>query len=331
MQAGTGAGLQADLPTEPMAAPALMLVRPRRFAGNPQTQSTNRFQQTAAGSPPRRLMSGARREVERLARALGCAGIEVLVAADRAAYPSPDAVFPNNWFSTHSDGTVILYPMLARNRRRERRRELLDWISRARGFALNRVLDLSGLECQGEYLEGTGSLVLDRRHRRAFAALSPRTTRGALAQFRAVTGYEVTVFRTCGPGGQPVYHTNVLLAIGSGWAIFCPQLIVDPRERDLVRAQLAEGGRSLVEIAPGQVQAFAGNCLEAAGGDGPVLLLSDTGWRSLAISQRRALEREADLLPVAVPLIERHGGGSVRCMLAEVHLPRAPDIAESRT
>jgi hypothetical protein len=299
----------------------LLLVRPAAFAGNLQTQASNAFQHREP--PPPGLAAAARAELAGVVEALLSAGAEPLVVDDLPGGASPDAVFPNNWVSFHQDGTVVLYPMLAANRRRERRRDVVEQLAADHGFIVDRIIDLSPLERDGQFLEGTGSLVLDRPAGVAYAALSPRTVPAALQRFASETGYRVLSFTARDTDGQPYYHTNVMMGIGSGYALACLDAVDDPRQRAGIAAALDAGGHELVPLSPRQVQAFAGNCLEIQGDRGPVLLLSATAAAALLPAQRAALERYAALLPVAVPLIERHGGGSVRCMIAEIHLPRA--------
>jgi len=298
----------------------LMLLRPEAFAGNPQTRTSNVFQQRE--TPPSGLAAQALAEFDGLAAALTRAGADPLVFGDLPGGASPDAVFPNNWVSFHQDGTVVLYPMHAPNRRRERRPELLERLAGAHGFAVSRVIDLSPLEQVGQFLEGTGSLVLDRPAGVAYAALSPRTLPAALDRFSAATGYRVFAFNARDPQGRPVYHTNVLMGIGTGYALACLDAIQNPDERAAVGGSLTAAGHEVVPLKFPQVQAFAGNCLEIQGAAGPLLLLSAAAAAALEPFQRRVLERHAGLLPVAVPQVERYGGGSVRCMIAEIHLPR---------
>lgn len=298
----------------------LMLVRPAAFAGNPQTQTSNSFQYREA--PPPGLAAQALAEFDCLVELLRHAGANPLVLDDLPGGASPDAVFPNNWVSFHQDGTVVLYPMHASNRRRERRRDLVDWLTGRQGFAVSRVIDLSPLERAGQFLEGTGSLVLDRPAGVAYAALSPRTGPAALERFAAETCYHVLAFDARDPQGRLVYHTNVLMSIGTGYALACLDAIGDEDERAAVAGALAAAGHEVVALTPAQVQAFAGNCLEVQGSGGPLLVLSASAAAVLEPVQRAVLERHAGLLPVAIPRIERYGGGSVRCMMAEIHLPR---------
>jgi hypothetical protein len=213
--------------------------------------------------------------------------------------------------------------MLAPNRRAERRPDLVAALARDHGFRIGRILDLSGLEARGCFLEGTGSMVLDRSHGVAYAALSPRTHPAALAEFGAALGIEVLPFDTRDDGGLPLYHANVMMSIGRGFAVVCAEVVATEAQRAAVLARLEGTGREIVPISRAQLRAFAGNVLEVATADGAsVLALSGTALRALSPPQRTALARHADLLPLEVPTIERCGGGSVRCMLAEVFLPR---------
>jgi hypothetical protein len=190
------------------------------------------------------------------------------------------------------------------------------------GFRIVRTVDLSGWEAHREFLEGTGSLVLDRCHRTAYACRSPRTTPAALADFAARLHYRVIAFEGTGAAGEPAYHTNVLMAIGEGFAVVCAEAIADAGERAQVLAELALAGHEPVEISRAEMRGFAGNLLALRAADGgQVIAMSDTAWRSLAAPTRRALERRGRIVTAPIPTIERHGGGSVRCMIAEVFLP----------
>lgn len=302
-------------------ADAVLMIRPARFGANPETAESNRFQR--GGAPPD-APEAARREFEGLASRLRGAGIEVLVADDTADPPKPDACFPNNWVSLHADGTVVLYPMLAPSRRTERRDAPLTLLRDA-GFRIERTIDLSHWEERGGYLEGTGSLVLDRCHRVAFACRSPRTGALPLADFADRLGYRVVAFDALGPDGRPAYHTNVLMAIGAGFSVVCAESITDPAQRAAVLDELRRAGHRPIEITIGEMQGFGGNllALRSAGGD-QVIALSDAAWAVLSPGVRRALERHGRIVTAPIPTIERHGGGSVRCMIAEVFLPRGP-------
>ena len=315
-------------------APAVLMVEPAAFAYNLETAATNRFQSAA---PIDRAGTRARSEWRGLAEALEAAGVRVCRVADTAIPAKPDAVFPNNWVSFHDDGTVVLYPMQASNRRLERRDAVVEAVERDLAFRTTRRVDLTHHEAAGRFLEGTGSLVLDHVARVAYACRSPRTDPAVAAEWAAAMGYALTLFDAATPDGTPVYHTNVLLwigtdlaGVGAGW--------IAAADRDRVLAQLAATGRDIVELGTAELLAFAGNALElrtagsgTAGGHAPmrsgsVIALSATAVAALSDANRARLEGGVDRLIVAeIPTIERLGGGSVRCMLAEV--PAVPVAA----
>jgi hypothetical protein len=324
--------LESAPPKEPQSASAVLMVRPARFGFNPQTAASNVFQKNALepdapgtsayaqGGDAAAVHEAALREFDALALQLVRAGLQVILAHDTVHPVKPDAIFPNNWVSFHRDGTVVLYPMMASNRRLERRDEVLAEIA-AVGFRITRTVDLCHREEQGQYLEGTGSLVLDRPRRLAYANISPRTDLDALGEFAQQLDYDLVTFESVDAAGRPVYHTNVMLAIGGGFAVVCAESIAEKRSRDAVRETLGAGGREIVEISFAQMQAFAGNVLELAPPGSNVIALSATAWASLDVHQRRTLEKHGNVLAAEIPVIEHFGGGGVRCMLAEVHLP----------
>lgn len=307
----------------PQAPHAVVMVRPHRFQPNPQTRADNRFQQS--GPPCAALGPQARREFDAAVDRLREAGVTVHVFDEPAtpeAPPTPDAVFPNNWFSTHADGRVVLYPMAAPNRRLERRADILAFLGRH--YRLGRLLDLSPLERQGLYLEGTGALVLDHAQRVAYMGRSGRAHEVALRRFCALMRYRPHAFDTADAQGLPVYHSNVLMHVGTAYAAAGLALLPRGAERRRLRARLQSGGRQLIELGADQVRAFAGNALELATPGGAVLALSSTAADALDARQKMTFEGLGlRLLPLAVPTLER-AGGSVRCMLAGVHLaPRS--------
>lgn len=307
---------------EQQSAGAVLMVRPARFGCNPQTAPSNAFQAqpgTPAALEPEGLVL---QEFHDLADRLERAGVEVLIAPDSDEPPKPDAIFPNNWVSFHYDGTVALYPMLAPNRRWERRDEVLEQVVRNGGFHVSRTVDLTHRESEDKYLEGTGSVVLDRVHRVAYAGISPRTDLDVLGEFAQQLDYELMTFDAVDLGGRAIYHTNVLLAIGAGFAVVCSDSIVEPAHRAAVLAKLRSTGHDIVEISYSQMAQFAANVLELAAPQGNLIALSTTALRSLTPAQRHALESHATLIPAEIPTIERVGGGGVRCMLAEIHLPK---------
>jgi hypothetical protein len=307
---------------EPQSARAVLMVRPANFGFNPQTAASNAFQQAADSPADIETQGLALVEFDGLAKALQRAGVEVLIAPDNSQPAKPDAIFPNNWVSFHFDGTVALYPMLAPNRRSERRKDILEQVVREGRFHVSRMVDLTHREAEGKFLEGTGSLVLDRAHRVAYASLSPRTDLDVLGEFAQLLDYELVTFEAESLPEQPVYHTNVVMAIGTRFAVVCGEAIAQRPHRDAVFNKLQADGHDIVDVSLQQMRGFAGNLLELAPAGGHVIALSTTAWRSLELAQRRILEFHAELVPVAIPTIERIGGGGVRCMLAELHLPK---------
>ena len=300
------------------------MVRPAAFGFNAETFDSNPFQHPPESSQDRARQDGVLAEFDTVVGALTRAGIQVIVAADSPLPLKPDAIFPNNWVSFHADGTVVLYPMMALNRRSERRDDVVLAVLRSGLYRSARTIDLSYREAEGKYLEGTGSLVLDRLHGIAYACLSPRTDLDVLGEFAQGLGYEIVAFDALDDAGRPIYHTNVMMAVGSTFAVLCADSIADPGQRAAVRARLRGAGLEIVEITRAQMHAFAANVLELRGTQGTVLAISTTAAASLAPTQRTTLERHATLVPMAIPTIERYGGGSVRCMLAEVPLPKMP-------
>jgi len=303
-------------------APAVMMVRPTAFGWNPDTAASNRFQRR----DPVELGSArdlALKEFDALVAHLRDAGVEVHAIDEPAGTACPDCVFPNNWVSLHHDGTVVLYPMLAPSRRLERRTQMLVALEQRGDFAVSRLLDLSYHELSGRFLEGTGSVVFDHACRVAYACVSPRTNAEVLAELCDELGYEPFVFDATDGAGVAVYHTNVLLSIGRSSVIVCAEAVPQAQRASLLE-RLRASGREVVAIDRAQMAAFAGNALELAAVDGTaVLAMSDRAFRSLDARSLATLQRCAQrIVAVPVPTIEELGGGSVRCTLAEVFLPR---------
>jgi len=295
----------------------VLMIRPRHFGSNPETAVSNAFQVEQQASSARALA-----EFDELASKLTQAGVRTIVFEDTDEPVKPDAVFPNNWVSFHRDGRVVRYPMLAPSRRLERRQGLLDALHTEYGYEIREIIDLSGNENAGHFLEGTGSMVLDRVNRLAYVCLSPRTHLQVAAEFAQRMGYELVVFEAVDPGGMAIYHTNVMLCVGTRVAVICAEAIMDERARAAVLDRLRSSGHEVVELSLAQMVAFAGNMLELRGrGDKGLLVMSQRARESLRDEQVQVLERHLELLGVPVPHIEDCAGGSVRCMLAEVFLP----------
>jgi hypothetical protein len=301
----------------------VLLIRPAAFGYNSETATTNAFQQARAREATT-LQTSATAELDGLVAALREAGVGALVFDDLAKPERPDALFPNNWVSFHADGTVVLYPLAASNRRPERRGDIIEKLGSHHGFRVSRVLDLSPLEQRGMYLEGTGSLVLDHTNRIGYAALSLRTHPQALAEFGRQMDFEIVSFAAHDESGRPIYHTNVLMSIGEHFAVVCTEAMSDTGEREAIVQRLRSGHRRVIEISMAQMRSFAGNILElATGNGGSVVAMSTTARQGFSHVQRAMLTESATLVSVPVPTIESAGGGSVRCMLAEIFLPRA--------
>jgi hypothetical protein len=305
------------------AASAVLMVRPASFGWNAETAASNRFQ-ASAPTTGEDAATRAVAEFNALAAALAEAGVTVFACGDRADPVCPDAVFPNNWVSLHADGTVVLYPLLARSRRRERRLDLLLELERRGGHRVGRLLDLTHHELQDRFLEGTGSVVFDHVERVAYACRSPRTEAVVLDELCAELGYTAVVFDAADRAGVPVYHTNVMLSIGTGCVLVCADA-VPAEQRGALLERLAASGRQVLAIDHAQMGAFAGNVLELRGaGSARVLAGSRRAFACLSPGMREQLESCVDrIVAVPVPTIEDQGGGSVRCMLAEVFLPRS--------
>lgn len=317
-------GMQSPVTSamEPQSAAAVLMVRPAHFGFNPETAASNPFQVLVESQRGNAAQNQALCEFDGLAAALARSGVEVVVADDSADPVKPDAIFPNNWVSFHRDGTVVLYPMMAANRRAERREEVVRQVLVQGEYRSTRTVDLSHREAGHQFLEGTGSLVLDRVHRIAYASLSPRTHLDVLGEFAQQLDYDLVTFEAGDSSGTPIYHTNVLMAVGSRFAVLCSAAITDGLRRVAVAEKLRSTGHELIDISATQMQSFAGNILELEPRTGNVIALSTTAWGALQPPQQRVLERHGLIVAVDVPVIERLGGGGVRCMLAEIHLPK---------
>ncbi|HTJ10371.1 MAG TPA: arginine deiminase-related protein [Dinghuibacter sp.] len=290
------------------------------FAFNEQTAVNNAFQEKATAD----AQAVAEREFDVFVALLRDAGVEVLVVNDTPEPYTPDSIFPNNWVSFHTDGTVVLYPMFAPNRRLERKQEVLDEI--ARNFVIRRRLDLSGWEAKSRYLEGTGSMVLDRDQRIAYACLSPRTDMEVLEDFCGRMEFQPVTFAAADAGGLPIYHTNVMMCVADAYVVICADAISNARERAMVLDQIRLSGKAVVLITLTQMARFAGNMLQVSGASGEKLLvMSSQAFGSLTGEQVAVLGSYNRILHADLSAIETNGGGSARCMMAEVRLPVKKD------
>jgi len=298
---------------------SVLMIRPTRFYPNPETAIDNAFQSRASFDMDA-LGVAARSELDLAVRTLRDAGVRVHVFEDTAEPEKPDAVFPNNWISTHHDGRVALFPMYSELRRHERRHDIIDELRKS--YKIIEVVDYSSFEEQGCCLEGTGSLALDHVNRIAYVSLSNRSNPKVVRRFSDDFGYEAVTFTSLGLDNQPIYHTNVMMCVGSAFAMVGLAMIPNKLERQQVRARLEASGKEIVELAPEQVANFAGNAIELHDSTGAKLLvLSTRAFRTLDQEQRTVLTRHARLVPLELPTIEL-GGGSARCMIATIHLPK---------
>jgi hypothetical protein len=295
----------------------VLMVRPKRFGFHAEAARSNVF-----ASDSNADLDAAVREFDGVVDALTKAGVEVLVLDDSADPAKPDAVFPNNWVTFHADGTMVLYPMANEARRLERNPEALTKLLQSKGFEIRQVIDLSFHERHGHFLEGTGSLVLDRVRRRAFANLSPRTDAAVIADFDDRLDYSTLIFDARDRSGRPIYHTNVALSFGARFAMLCTEAIASDF-RELLIGEIKADGRTLIEVEYEQMRQFACNLIELRGRDGPVIALSSAALRSYRPDQRSVLEGFGELVEADIPTIEAVGGGSVRCMITDIHLPRS--------
>ena len=293
------------------------MIRPCRFYPNPETEADNAFQ-ARLDCDVDALSTVARKEFDAAVQKLRAAGVNVHVFEDTAEPEKPDAVFPNNWISTHHDGRIVLFPMYSALRRRERRQDIVGELRK--DYRVNEVIDYSEFEEQGCCLEGTGSLVLDHLNKIAYVSLSNRSNPKVIRRFANDFSYESVTFTSIGSDGQPIYHTNVMMCIGTAFALVGLETIRNKAERQQVRARLERSAKDIVELSLDQIANFAGNAIELHDTHGEKLLvLSDRAIRALTEEQRARLTRSVRLVPLELPAIEL-GGGSARCMIATIHL-----------
>jgi hypothetical protein len=302
------------------AASAVVMIRPHRFFSNPETAADNAFQREMATQDSEGISHRAQKEFDDAVQSLRGAGVIVQVFEDTPSPEKPDAIFPNNWFSTHEDGRIVLYPMYSPARRRERRSDVIDALRK--NYRVTEVIDYSDYEGRGRFLEGTGSLVLDHPNRIAYVSLSKRSDRELVERFCGDFGYEPVVFESASGDGRPIYHTNVMLCLGSNFALAGLEMITDSTAREKVHDRLQATGKEVIELSRNQIENFSGNALELRGSNGKVLVLSERAAANLSSGQRATIEKEATLLPLSLPTIE-FAGGSARCMMAEIFLPPA--------
>lgn len=295
----------------------LLMIRPVNFGFNAETAVNNAFQTAGndAGAQQKALQ-----EFDAFVQVLQQNGVDVTVVEDTPDPHTPDSIFPNNWVSFHDDGTVVLYPMYAGNRRLERKPGVLEAVKNK--FSIQNTIDLSGHEAENVFLEGTGSMVLDRQNKIAYACLSPRTDYFVLTEFCEQMGYNPEVFDALDQKGQPIYHTNVMMCVADKYVVICLDAIAAEHEKEQVSASIIKSGKTIIPISYEQMNRFAGNMLQVSNNKGATLLvMSSQAYASLTKEQIQQLEGFNGIIHSPLTTIETNGGGSARCMMAEIHLP----------
>ncbi|WP_236636740.1 citrulline utilization hydrolase CtlX [Sinomicrobium soli] len=301
----------------------VLMIRPVNFRMNEQTAVNNYYQKVLEGLSPQTVQDRALKEFDAFVDKLRAATIRVIVVEDSREPDTPDSIFPNNWISFHEENTVALYPMFAENRRLERREEVLEAVEKE-GFLIAEVVDYTEAETDGLFLEGTGSMILDRVNRKAYCALSPRADEELFIEFCEDFEYTPVLFtawQTVNGTRKPIYHTNVMMSVGEDFAVVCTAAIDDKKERKQLVSHLKEDGKEIIEITEDQVNSFAGNMLQLKGGNGSrYLVMSEAARQSLDREQLEKIGRYCEILSAPLDVIEACGGGSARCMMAEIFL-----------
>ncbi|MEO6758975.1 MAG: arginine deiminase-related protein [Saprospiraceae bacterium] len=300
----------------------ILMVRPAHFAFNEETAANNAFQSRDNNLTPEQMRRQAMQEFDDFVQQLRDAGVQVIVAKDSATPVKPDAVFPNNWVTFHQEGLVITYPMFAPTRRRERRRQIIDQVLKS-GFQSERRINFEFNEKRDRFLEGTGSIIFDHLNRLAYACLSPRTDEQLLNDLCQEIGYQPVVFHSVDANDQAVYHTNVMMALGETFVVICLESIPITAESRMLEQQFEATKKEIVPITLAQMNAFAGNMLQVRNREGQtILVMSTTAYSALTPKQIKTLQQHTKLLHAPIPTIETYGGGSARCMMAEVFLEK---------
>jgi hypothetical protein len=292
------------------------MIRPHHFYPNPQTQADNSFQANKLSATPKVIEKAAYQEISQAQSTLKNHGVKVHLFEDEGTQ-TPDSVFPNNWFSTHSGGHIAIYPMYAKNRRLERRSDIIERLKL--DYRVQDIVDYSGLEHDDIYLEGTGAMVLDHLDRVAYAVQSNRANSLALERFCTHFNYEPMLFDACNHIGESVYHTNVLMCIASEFVLLAPEMISNTARRCEILQRFESSGRKIITLTEPQIAKFCGNAIELQGKNGRILALSKTAYNALTAEQTKLIEQSAQLVPIDVSTIEL-AGGSIRCMIAGIHL-----------
>ena len=299
----------------------ILMVRPANFAFNEETAANNAFQSRDGALSAEAMRARAVEEFDGFVAQLRVAGVQVVVAEDSQVPAKPDAVFPNNWVTFHQEGFIVTYPMFAPTRRLERRDAVVEQVLKA-GFQNGARFHFEDYESKDRFLEGTGSIIFDHQHRLAYACLSPRTDAGLLDELCRKIQYEPVVFHSVDAQGQDIYHTNVMMALGETFVVICMDSVRDPEEKKRLEDIFRQTNKAVVDITLEQMNAFAGNMLQVRNLEGQtILVMSETAFKALASEQVAKLESHTQLLHAAIDTIEKYGGGSARCMMAEIFLP----------
>ncbi len=305
---------------------SILMIRPVQFRMNEQTAVNNYYQKTIEHLTPDAVNALAVEEFDAFVQKLQAAGIQVVVVDDTKEFDTPDSIFPNNWISFHQNGTIALYPMFAENRRFERKESVVEAVEE-KGFSIKHVVDYTEAEQENLFLEGTGSIILDREYQKAYCALSPRADEQLFIEFCEDFDFFPVIFsayQTVNQKREKIYHTNVMMCIGSTFAVICLDSIDDKKERKNVINHLKKDNKDIIEITEDQVNQFAGNMLQLLGKNNtPLLIMSQSAFDSLRADQLSKLEKHTKIISSSLQTIEACGGGSARCMMAEIFLPKA--------
>lgn len=303
---------------------SILMIRPVAFRMNEQTAVNNYYQKVMDGLLPSTVNAKAQQEFDAFVEKLRAIGVNVVVVDDTVDPDTPDSIFPNNWVSFHETGDVVLYPMFAENRRAERREDIFD-VLEEKGFDFEEIMDYTSAEEDNIFLEGTGSLVLDRENQKAYCALSPRADEELMIEFCEDFEFSPVIFeafQTVNGERKHIYHTNVMMCVGTTFAVICADCIDDKKERKAVLASLRQDGKELILLTEAQLNHFAGNMLQVQGKDKSYLVMSQAAKSVLTAEQVKMIEKHVEILSVNLDTIEACGGGSARCMMAEVFLPK---------
>ena len=300
----------------------LLMVRPANFSSNKETIETNKFQNDLTADLKENTQNQALREFDKMVTLLRDHGISVIDIDDIKELENTDAVFPNNWVSFHQDNTVVIYPMMARSRRSEKRYDILEYLTKYQSFKIDRIIDMSYLEEKNLFLEGTGSMIFDRVNKTVFACKSSRTSLEALEIFCKDMGYNPIVFDAI-IDNYPIYHTNVMMSLGKNTAFLCSESIKDEADSLLIKNYFRDLEKNVIEISPQQMNNFAGNVIEVENTKGVSnIIMSEKAYQALDHKQLDSINSVSNIIAIPLETIERYGGGSARCMVAEIFLEK---------